>query len=298
MLKLLYTIEVNGNLYSLAEGLPYECEDEGEMVDNITKIKDGAAGAVIISLMVGGLCSSFISYQAMYLVGAALSAVVLCMVPLLLRSSEEEREDSEEEEESSGNGWLAFIKPKTLTYLVMIVVILALMMGFEDYLFPILAETSGLSDMDLSNMGMLMNTAAFIGIESFLPEKKYSPLQMMIAAFAACGLFISLVSLNTSIIFAFVVLILVNIISRAIENYKTLELTRITDKYGYDSKEIQENYYAVEDGIKVLQAPVLGGLCAISVSACFAILGFLCVAVPGAYALIAGKDHTNHGAFH
>ena len=288
--KLLEGIFLESILYSLAEGLPYECEDEGEMVDNITKIKDGAAGAVIISLMVGGLCSSFISYQAMYLVGAALSAVVLCMVPLLLRSSEEEREDSEEEEETSGNGWLAFLKPKTLMYLIMIVVIYALMMGFEDYLFPILAETSGLSDMDLSNMGMLMNTAAFIGIESFLPEKKYSPLQMMIVAFAACGLFISLVSLNASIIFAFVVLILVNIISRAIENYKTLELTRITDKYGYDSKEIQENYYAVEDGIKVLQAPVLGGLCAISVSACFAILGFLCAAVTGAYALIAGKE--------
>lgn len=288
--KLLEGIFLESILYSLAEGLPYECEDEEEMVENITKIKDGAAGAVIISLMVGGLCSSFISYQAMYLVGAALSAVVLCMVPLLLRSSEEEREDSEEEEEASGNGWLAFIKPKTLIYLVMIVVIFALMMGFEDYLFPILAETSGLSDMDLSNMGILMNTAAFIGIESFLPDKKYSPLQMMIVAFAACGLFISLVSLNTSIIFAFVALILVNIIGRTIENYKTLELTRITDKYGYDSKEIQENYYAVEDGIKVLQAPVLGGLCAISVPACFAILGFLCAAVPGAYALIAGKE--------
>ena len=51
VLKLLYTIEVNGNLYSLAEGLPYECEDEGEMVDNITKIKDGAAGVFICAVI-------------------------------------------------------------------------------------------------------------------------------------------------------------------------------------------------------------------------------------------------------
>ena len=33
-------------LYSLAEGLHYECEDEDEMVENITKIKDGSNGAV------------------------------------------------------------------------------------------------------------------------------------------------------------------------------------------------------------------------------------------------------------
>lgn len=287
--KLLEGVFLESVLYSLAEGLPYECEDEEEMVENITKIKDGASGAVIISLMLGGICSSFISYEAMYLAGFVLSVVALFMVPLVLRTPEEEADDIDENEESAGNGWLAFLKPKTLMYLIMIVVTYALMMGFEDFLFPILAETSGLSDMDLSNMGMLMNTAAFIGIEAFLPEKKYSTLNMMIGAFAACGLFISLVALNPSIIFVFVVLILVNIISRTVENYKTLELTRITDKYGYDSKEVQENYYAVEDGIKVLQAPILGGLCAISISACFTILGLLCVAVPGAYALVEGK---------
>ena len=288
--KFLEGVFLESVLYSLAEGLPYECEDEDEMVENITKIKDGANGAVIISLMVGGICSSFISYEAMYLVGAVLSVVLLCMAPLVLRSPEEEADDCEENEETAGNGWLAFLKPKAVIYLIMIVAIYALMAGFEDFLFPILAETSGLSDMDLSNMGLLMNTAAFIGIESFLPEKKYSPLQMMIGAFAACGLFISLVALNSSIIFVFVALVLVNIISRTIDNYKTLELTRITDKYGYDNKEVQENYYAVEDGIKILQAPILGGLCAISISACFAILGFLCAVVPGAYAWIAGKE--------
>lgn len=230
----------------------------------------------------------------MYLVGVVLSVVLLCMVPLVLRSPKEEADDYEEKEETAGNAWLAFLKPKAVMYLIMIVTIYALMAGFEDFLFPILAETNGLSDMDLSNMGLLMNTAAFIGIETFLPEKKYSHLHMMIGAFAACGLFIFLVSLNSSIIFVFVVLILVNIISRIVDNYKTLELTRITDKYGYDNKEVHENFYAVEDGIKILQAPILGSFCAISVSACFAILGFLCVAVPGAYAWIEGKISCKH----
>lgn len=294
--KMLEGVFLESILYSLVEGLPYECQDEGEMVANITKIKDGSAGAVIISLMIGGMCSSLISYEAMYLFGFGLSVVVLCMVPLVLRSPEEEKEDPDKDEEASGKGWLAFLKPKTALYLVMVVVIYALMMGFEDYLFPILAETSGLSDMDLSNMGILMNTAAFIGIEAFLREKSYSTFKLMIGAFVACGLIISLVALNSSIIFVFSALILVNIIGRTIDNYKVLELTRITDRYGYDSKEIQENYYAVEDGIKVLQAPILGSLCGISVSACFAILGVLCVAVPSAYAVIQGKWRKSAGA--
>ena len=291
--KLLEGVFLESVLFSLAEVMPYEIEDEDEKTRQIACLKDSGSGAVIIGLMVGGMIAEYFSYQAMYLFGIVSAVVLFFLTPLLLRSPQEvlEADDKADDkaEEVAGNAWLAFLKPEVIGYLVAVVLVFALLAGYEDFIFPIFAEASDISDIELSDMGVIANTAAFIGIETFLPANNLRPLTLMAGAFCACGLSLGLLLLNQSLFCAFVVLLLVNLIVRTVENYKELELTKITDKYGFDNKDVQENYYAVEDGIKTLQAPVLGSLCAISVNVCCAVLALLCICMPGAYTWLRGR---------
>lgn len=142
-------------------------------------------------------------------------------------------------------------------------------------------RTAGFSDIELTNMGILANVATFIGIEQLLPEKKYKNMSLMVGSFLVCGIAICLLALNSSTAIAFAVLVVINLMSRPIEDYQILELTKITDDYGYDAKTVQENFYAVSDGINVLQAPIIGAMCGVSMIFCYVALGAITALVPG-----------------
>lgn len=128
-------------LITLTEGLPFEIEDAEEKEKQISRIKDGELGAIIISLMPGGLFAQYVGYSIMYLMGVFGAILLLFITPLVLRSPKEEQEDTDED---APNAWFAFFKPRAMLYLFAIVTVGVLLRGYEEYVFPLLSENGGL----------------------------------------------------------------------------------------------------------------------------------------------------------
>ncbi len=60
-----------------------------------------------------------------------------------------------------------------------------------------------------------------------------------------------------------------------------------------EGKDVLENYFALEDGFKVLHGPVLGPLCTISTSVAMGFLGLICLISPRLYGVIASRKIKN-----
>ena len=76
---------------------------------------------------------------------------------------------------------------------------------------------------------------------------------------------------------------------RVIESHKIIQLIELNENDELDAKDIQENYYTLEDGFKVLEGPVLGPLSAISNAAAIGFLGAVCLIFPRLYCFIAKR---------
>lgn len=195
----------------------------------------------------------------------------------------------EEEGPSSASAWKAFLKPKSLAYLLLVTFCASMLYGFEEYIFPLFAETSGVSDLILSSIGVLANALSYFGAGVLIFFRNLKPLRSMMTAFTICGIALMLFLLNTTLFWAVLVLFLINVLLRVIDNYKIVSLIRINEKDGVDGKMIQENYYAVEDGFRVLHGPVLGGLSMIGSAVACTFLGLLCIVSPRLYHFISSR---------
>ena len=161
------------------------------------------------------------------------------------------------------------------------------MTGYTEFIFPLLVGSANLGEMALADMSILATTATLIGVEKLIPKDRYSPMQLMKLSFTTVGICLLVVFMQPSLEVAFIVLLLIGLFSRPLFNYRVLEMTKVALAYGVDEKDIQENYYAIESGICMLQAPVLGPLCNISVALACGAVGVGCVILPNLYTKIS-----------
>ena len=114
----------------------------------------------------------------------------------------------------------------------------------------------------------------------------------MVRAFTVSGAAIILLILNQNVVFAVMVYFTISILFRVIESRKIVILVDLAKGKDLEAKDIQENYYALEDGFKVLQGPVLGTLSATAISLALGFLGLLSLAAPNLYSFIVNRMKT------
>ena len=271
-------------LFSLAEGIPYEIEDEAYRNKKILESQSSTQAAIMISLMVAGVIAEYTSYTVLYLFGAIVCATLIPLSFAILSGG-----DTEEENVKTLQVWKAFAAPKALLYIVLVVLSVSFLYGYEEYLFPLFSENSGLSSIMLSSIGVLVNAASYFGEGITVLFKKLTPLQSMVRAFTVSGAAIILLILNQNVVFAVMVYFTISILFRVIDSQKIVTLVELAKDKDLEAKDIQENYYALEDGFKVFQGPVLGTLSAIAISMALGFLGTLSLAAPNLYNFIAKR---------
>lgn len=280
-------IFVESLLYTIGEGIPYDIEDEEERKKAIVSVHGIVSSSVIIGTLTSGFFQQYVGFSVVYMIGAGVSVILLILSYIIFNKNEER---------VAGDGiraflksWAVYLKPKCMMYLVTTILVFAFVLGYSDFIFPLLIGSANLGEMVLADMSVLMNTANLFGVEELLPKNKYTPTQLINMSYIAVGICLLVVFVQPSLEVAFLVYLLVGLFRRPIENYRILKMTKLASEYGVEEKDIQENFYAVEDGLRMFQAPVLGPLCNLSVAVASGTVGTLCVLLPNLYSKIT--DH-------
>ncbi len=281
VLKFIEGIFLESILFSISEGVPYEIEDDEYRNRKILESQSASSAANLTALMAGGIIAEYISYTAMYVFCGLLAVVLLPMSMMILKNN-----DEEDGEIKTLKVWKFFLKPQPLSYIILIVFSVSLLYGYDEFLFPLISEDSGISGLMLSSIGVLTCAAAYFG--EGIPElfKGQTPLRAMIAAFTSCGVGLLIVLVRPSILIAVLALININVFERVIDNFKIVSLIELNNDKELDNKDIQENYYAIEDTFRILHGPLLGSLSAISSGITLAVLAGINLISPRIYTFL------------
>lgn len=283
-------IFVRSLLSTIGEGIPYDIEDEEERKRGIVSVNSVVSGSIIIGTMISGFFLQYVGFAVVYMTGAALGIVLLILSYIIFRKNEEKGDV--EGVKAFLNSWAVYLEPRSMAYLIMIILVYSFMTGYTEFIFPLLVGSANLGEMALADMSILATTATLIGVEKLLPKDRYSPMQLINISFTTVGICLLVVFVQPSLEVAFIVLLLVGLFSRPLFNYRVLELTKIASAYGVDEKDIQGNYYAVENGICMFQAPVLGPLCNISVALACGVVGGGCLLFPNIYSRVLKRGRS------
>ncbi|OON85913.1 hypothetical protein BXO88_09790 [Oribacterium sp. C9] len=286
--KFLEGIFLESVLYSLAEGIPYEIEDMDYRNRKIAESQSATAAATLIFMMVAGLVASTLGFSAMYLIGLVV-CVILIPFSFIIFGNEEN-----DEEIKTLQVWKAFAKPRALVYIVLMVLTISLATSYDEYLFPLISESAGLTEIEMTSIAVFSITISYFGESIVSIFNSWDPLKAMITALSVCGVSMMILLLNMSILFATIVLFIYSIMIRITEVHRINWLIKLTASDDVEGKDVLENYFALEDGFKVLHGPVLGPLCAISSSVAVGCLGLLCLISPRLYGIIVSKQKINN----
>jgi predicted MFS family arabinose efflux permease len=232
-------------------------------------------------MTVAGVIATTFGYEFMYLVGVII-CIILIPFSILIFGNEEE-----DEEIKTLQVWKAFAKPKALIYIVLMVLTVSLMSGYDEYLFPLLSENAGLTDIEMTSIAVFSITVGYFSESIVEYFNKMHPLKAMLTAFSVFGIAMMILLLNPNVLFATIVLFIYCIAIRIIEVHRINWLIGLTADDNVEGKDVLENYFAIEDGFKVLHGPVFGPLCAISSSVAIGFLGLLCLISPRLYGFVA-----------
>ena len=286
--KFLEGIFLESVLYSLAEGIPYEIEDMDSRNKKIAESQSATEAASLIFMMVAGMVASKLGYSVMYLIGLGV-CVILIPFGLLIFGNEED-----DEEIKTLEVWKAFAKPRALTYIILMVLTISFITSYDEYLFPLISESAGLTEIEMTSIAVFSVTISYFAESIVSIFNKLNPLKAMITALSVCGIAMMILLLNTNVLFATIVLFIYCVMIRVIEVHRINWLIGLTANDEVEGKDVLENFFALEDGFKVLHGPVLGPLCTISSSVAVGFLGLLCLVSPRLYGMIASKQKINN----
>ena len=289
-LKFVEGVFLESILFSISEGIPYELEDEERRNRKILESQSATQAAILTAIMTAGIISEYLSFTAMYFFCGILALVLIPMSFWILVENNEEEEGI-----NTLKVWKFFFKPRTLLYILFIVLVLSLVYGYDGYIFPLIAENSGLSGMMLSSIGVLISALGYFGEGILALFKGQTPIRAMVLAFTGIGVGFLLVVIKPSVIIAVLALVILTVFGRVIDNYRIVCMIDICDSDGIDDKDIQENYYALEDSFQILHGPVLGGLSEISTGVAVAFLAGLSLIAPRLYQLLQRKKGGHTG---
>ncbi|MBQ9008165.1 MAG: MFS transporter [Clostridia bacterium] len=283
-LKFVEGIFLESILFSIAEGVPYEIEDETKRNKKILESQSATSAARLTGLMIGGIIANYIGYSAMYVFCGLLAAVLIPMSMMILRKGSEQSAQS-----NTLEVWKFFLRPRPLSYIIFVVFSISLLYGYEEFVFPLVSENSGLSELMLSSIGVLTCSASYFGEGILKLFRKRTPFRAMVYAFTVCGISLLVALIKPTILIAVLVLLSVCVFERVIDNYKIVSLIELNGNTQIDNKGIQENYYALEDTFRTLHGPLLGGLSAISTGVALGFMATINLILPRIYSFIHRK---------
>lgn len=280
---------------TLIDSLPFELEDKEKRYKWIRDMGSSKRNALIISTMVAGIVAQYIGFSAIYILSAIFGIAVVMLSPyIFIENKKYDKKQIKADIKRSIITWNVLLKPKVILYFIFVIIAVIMFQGYNDFLFPLLAKKEEITSGILTDMGVIATICGYAGIEGLLINKKKNNLKIMNAAFMFCGIMIITLIFNKTLVWLFIVLLIISAFSGAILNNKEQALINIIGEYGYDTKDTHKKIYAIIDGLRIIQTPLLNTLCGISVNVCCAIMGLTCLICPNIYEKICKIGNTNN----
>lgn len=278
--KLLMAIPF-GLLYTLSYSLPRRAKTEEVRELAAGGIKRTDTSAAALGTVLGGYAAQMLGNAWVYIIVAVASIPAFLMAANIFPRGEKPLESKDKDEAAVPYGAviLRLFKSKTTICIVLFAMLPAILAaGYKSFLFPLFSADAGLSTSSINNMFVLGQLVVFVLITPLETiEARYDKWRVTVVAVVLLGCVFLLFSFNATLVWAVVSIVLVGILGKASDGWKTLWM-RSADACGVSAGVTAGAMFATRSVILVVQPLLLGLLLGVGNQAETVILGLLCVA--------------------
>ena len=267
-----------GLLYTTCYSMPRRARTESVRLEAAGGIRRTDTSAAALGTVLGGYAAQTFGSAWVYVLVAVATIPVFVMASTLLYRGRHAPEEPSDERVAGARGGVRFLSLKPTAALALLMILpVQIANGYGSFVFPLFSSDLGIELSGISNFVVLGQLAVYISIG--LIERIQSRVGAWHIAWQALGLLgvvFMLFSLNTTFVWAVVVVALVGIFSKASDAWKGLWL-RSADAAGVSAGTATGMMFATRSLALVIQPLLLTGLTSSLGDSNVLVIGSICL---------------------
>lgn len=269
-----------GLLYTLSYSLPRKARSAEMGAMAAAGIKRTDTSAAALGTVLGGYAAQMLGNAWVYVIVAATSIPTLLMASNLFPRGSKPLESKDEDEDHMPYRAviLRLIRGKTTVPIIFFAMLPAIFAaGYNSFLFPLFSADAGLDTSSINNMFVLGQLVVYVLISPLeVVEERYDKWRVTVLAVCMLGCVFLLFSLNATLVWAIVSIVLVGVLCKAADGWKTLWMRSAT-ACEVSPAVTAGIMFATRSVLLVVQPLLLGLLLTASDRVATIVLGLLCV---------------------
>lgn len=277
-----------GIVYVIQQTLPYHAKEEETRKNVLSSVQRCSVAAVSVSSLMSGYISQYLSYRAIYLLGALLCVVfiVLCLFCFTREGGKNIHEEEPKTRFSGIKYWRMFLTGPGLMYVLFFLLPMVLVGGYKSYLFPMYTAGAGISALLLSKLSVFVYFSSFLlqGPVKRFAQKLNRNVALVAPMFLICACLMCFI-ISPNVYWAIATLLLADVLSRATIGANWLYIAELAESKGLDGKRAFGKYLSISNAIRCVQSPVVSQFTALGMNFACAAVGGLCGILFGIFAI-------------
>ena len=278
--KLLMAIPF-GLLYTLSYSLPRRAKTDEVRELAAGGIKRTDTSAAALGTVLGGYAAQMLGNAWVYIIVAVTSIPAFLMAASLFPRGKKPLESKVEDEARVPYRVVVlrlFRERMTVCIILFAMLPVFLAAGYKSFLFPLFSADAGLDTSSINNMFVLGQLIVYVLIATLEQiELKYDKWRVTVVSVTLLGCVFLLFSLNATLVWAIVSIVLVGMLCKAADGWKALWI-RSADACGVSAGVTVGAMFATRSVILVVQPLLLGWLLGSGNQVVTVVLGLLCAA--------------------
>ena len=279
-----------GLLYTLSYSLPRSAQSDDVRAEAAAGVKRTDTSAAALGTVLGGFIASSLGNAWVYVLVALAVLPVLIMAANLLPKNAEPLEKRSDSDSRGGLGVRQLLTNRTTLAVALFVLLPAtIASGYNSFIFPLFSSQAGLPAYATNNLFVLGQLVVYVAIDSIdATEARYGKWRVASVAVALLGVLFLLFSLNTTMVWAVVVIALVGVFCKSSDGWKAMWL-RSAQFCGVPAGQATGLMFAARSVALIIQPMLLGLLLSMRDSVVVIIIGAICVLCAGIFVLMTRR---------
>jgi len=286
---------VRGFLFVLGDTIPFGATNEDIKAKAVNSTKEANYSASILSILLAGYISQFLSYSAIYLLGAVVMGVLLILTPVFFQKTKKNIQSisaPQPAKKEKGMGWALWLTPTMLIFAFLFMLPRGVMLGYSSYFFPVYTNNAGISTLLISNLSVYAKTAAYLFSSNiFAFTKRHSRASVLAGSQLIISVSFIFFLISPSVYWAIVVLFISAIFDRMTQSVATLYVSDVAAEKNYEGKQAVSNYYTVNSATFVVQSPIISAFLGLGYNFACAALGSICTLMIALFSIFNKKHN-------
>ena len=250
-----------GLLYTTCYSMPRRARSDDWRIEAAGGIRRTDTSAAALGTVLGGYAAQVLGSAWVYVLVAVASIPIFIMASTMLHRHRHAPETHSSEEVAGPIGGLRFLTSRPTAALALLVILpLQLALGYNSFAFPLFSSDLGISSTAISNIVVLGQLAVYVSISTIeRVQGRIGGWHLCFFALGLLGALFLLFSLNTTFVWATVVIALVGIFAKACDAWKGLWL-RSADAVGMNAGKATGMMFATRSLALMAQPLVLSFL--------------------------------------